>query len=67
LELEPDVAGEGGLGAGAEDEDSDWGGFEAEAFEVDVFACSGWVEGVAEGWFVSVGSEESLLNWTGVD
>ena len=50
LQLQPDVAGEGGLCAGAEDEDSYRGRFQAEALDVDAFTGFGWVEGVAEGW-----------------
>jgi hypothetical protein len=50
LQLQPDVAGEGGLCAGAEDEDSYRGRFQAEALDVNAFTGFGWVEGVAEGW-----------------
>jgi hypothetical protein len=49
LELEPDVAGKRGLSAGAEDEDSHWGRFQAETFDVCAFTCFRGVQGVAEG------------------
>jgi len=50
LELEPDFTGERGLSAGTEDEDSHWGRFQAETFDVCAFACFRGVQGVAEGW-----------------
>lgn len=49
-ELDPDFAGEGGFGAGAENEEPDRGWVRTEAFDVGSGACAGWVEGVSEGW-----------------
>lgn len=49
LQLQPDVAGEGRLCAGAENEDSYWGRLQAETFDVDAFTGFRGVEGVAEG------------------
>lgn len=48
-ELVPDFAGEGGFGTGAEDEETDWGGIEAKAFDGLAGSCTWWVEGVSEG------------------
>lgn len=49
-ELEPDLAGERGFCAGAEDEEADWGCLGSEAFDVDTASGSRWMEGIAEGW-----------------
>lgn len=48
-QLEPGRARERGLGAGAEDEESDRGRLEPEALDVHAAAGPGRVEGVAEG------------------
>lgn len=47
-ELEPDIAREGRLGAGTEDENADWRRLEAQTLDVDVFTRLGRVQGVAE-------------------
>jgi hypothetical protein len=49
-ELEPDVPRQGGLGAGTEDENADWGRFEAQTLDVNVFTGLGRVQRVAESW-----------------
>lgn len=49
LQLQPDVAGEGGLCAGAKDEDSHWRRLQAETLDVNAFASFRGVEGVAQG------------------
>lgn len=47
--MRPYFSGEGGFGAGAEDEEADWGWIGAKAFDGVVGAGAGWVQGVAEG------------------
>lgn len=50
-ELLPYFAGEGGFGAGAEDEEPDGWRVGAQAGDGGVGAGAGGVEGVAEGWW----------------
>lgn len=49
-ELEPDFAGEGGFGAGAEDEEAHGRRVGTKAFDVDACAGARRVEGVSKGW-----------------
>lgn len=62
-ELDPDFAGQGGFGAGAEDEESDGRRVGTEAFDVGSGACAGWVEGVSEGWRGGLARKE-LEGWS---
>lgn len=50
LQLQPDGPWEGGLSAGAENEDSHGGSLQAETFHVDAFTGLWRVERVAESW-----------------
>jgi hypothetical protein len=61
LELKPDIAGERGLSAGAEDEDSHGRRFQAETFDINAFTSLWGVQGIAEGW--EVGLVETEKNW----